>query len=282
MKIQITICFTNDYKEGDDVNKPCRLWSPIVFAELKNPRYLNREVVYSLDGGAYRLEDIKIKMRDSWTRAQGNMLEAEFKLEVLTLLENGPGNIKFFSRNEILRDRMPRTEMSGPSDQTGLDLITDVQSLQWDADLLKDTIKINVNIAYMVLAVRTQIVEIMNQGDRTHYTKEPSDEEILYLMQAQILKAESDKIELKRKIQCFEKDIASLKNGINKAENRNLILNQQLSQDKKTINSLRALLEEKGSEGGKNRPIRKGWWWEEGDEAASAGGIIKRLFQNNT
>jgi len=239
----------------------------------------------------YQLEDLRIKIRDYASKKQGNALESVFALEILALLKNKPGSTKFFSRNERVRDRLLWSELQGQPNEAGLDLITDIQDLSWDGDLKGGALTMRIDMTYLVLAARKQVVNFAREeSDHENPQDHNKGEELLYLLQAEIIKAEGEKLELRRKIHCFEKDIQSLKKGIVKAESRNLALNEELAHRQRIIYNLKAQLENKKRMAGESPSLSRKYRQrlagytpgEEPLEGLGIGGIIKRLFQNNT
>ncbi|MEQ8176216.1 MAG: hypothetical protein ABRQ26_14245 [Syntrophomonadaceae bacterium] len=273
-------------KEGAGLEKSCRIWSPVVYAELTEPRTWKGTLTYALEDPPGRMEDIKIKARNCMARLQGKHIEVEIACEILTLLENSHGQMRLFTRREVLKERLSRDAFSAWPDNHDQELMVNIQRLSWDGELKEKEIRINLLVFYSVMIMRYEIVKVPLEASEQVAAGPPEVQELLNQLQSEIIQAEGDKMELKRKLYRYEKDIQSLKKGINRAESRNLTLNEELSRNRQIIEELKTSRYEGDkrerhrfgrSEKGRGYPA----WNEEQDESLSLGGLIKRLFQNN-
>jgi len=269
------------------LEKSCRIWSPVVYAELTEARTWKGTFAYTLEDPPGRMEDIKIKARHCKARLQGKHVEVEIACEILTLLENAGGQMRLFTRREVLKERLPQDAFSAWPDNPDQEFVIHIQKLAWDGELKERAIHVNLYVHYSVMIMCHEIVKVPLEASDRVAAAPPDLQGLLNQLRNEIIQAEADKMELKRKLYRYEKDIQSLKRGINRAEGRNLTLNEELSRNHKIIEELKSGLhyDHRRRESRKLDYPGKGpaspAWTEEHDESMRLGGLIKRLFQNN-
>lgn len=268
------------------MEKSYRLWSPVVCAELIEPRTWKGEFSYILEEAPGRMDEIKIKPRKYSARLQGKHVEVEIACEILTLLENPHGKMRLFTRRESLRERISKDAFTAWPENPEIEFVVNLHKLSWDGELKERVIRLHIIIVYSVMITRNEIVKVPLESTVEKVIVPEDAQDLLRQLQSEIIQAEAAKMELKRRIHIYEKDILSLKRGINRAEIRNLNLHEELSRNRKIIDELsRSLHDREKSIGhslykpgpGQEGPTRP----EETEEAISLGGLVKRLFQNN-
>ncbi|HWP98209.1 MAG TPA: hypothetical protein VN426_15285 [Syntrophomonadaceae bacterium] len=270
------------------MEKACRIWSPVVMAELKSPQEITAEKVFTLEEQPSRMEELKVRLRSYSAHRQGRAIEAEFNIEVISLLENEQGIMRLFSRQETFRDRLSAEQFTGSLEDTRADLILDVQDMSWSGEIRRAEILMHFAFSYSILAVRPQPVTVLQESQESQDTLALDEMELLHELQLEIVKAEGEKLELKRKIRCYETDIQSLRRGVSKAERRNQSLYREVHEHQEVIEQLRRALGHKEAslsryQKEKLDSINPGFAPSiiNHEENASFGGIIKRLFQNS-
>lgn len=274
-------------KVGAGLEKSCRIWSPVVYAELTEPGTWRGTFTYALEDPPGRMEEIKIKARQGIARLQGKHIEVEIDCEILTLLESPNGQMRLFSRREALKERLPRDAFSAWPKHPDQEYVVNIHRLSWDGELKEKKIHINLLVYYVVLIIRYEIVKVPLEASDRISTGQLEVSELLNQLRSEIIQAEAEKMELKRKLYRYEKDILSLKKGISRAEGRNLILNEELSRNRQIIEELKTGRYNVDRRRERRRPHYSekapGYpaWAQKHDESVSLGGLIKRLFQNN-
>lgn len=270
------------------MEKSCRIWSPVIMAELESPRELAGNKSYILESEPSRLEDLKVRIRNYSVQRQGRAIEVQFNIDVLALLETDARVMQLFSRQEILRDRLTSREFRGNPEDKKLDLILDLRDVNWNGELKGKEIMLGMHVIYHLLATRPQAVNVLGEEQEDSHPAVPTDSDLLQQLQAEIIQTEGEKLELKRKIHLYETDIRSLKHGVSKAESRNRSLYNEVHQYQQVVDQMRRALMDR--EASLNRYQQQARMQSNHDmitsslsreENLSLGGIIKRLFQNN-
>lgn len=269
------------------MEKSCRLWSPVVYAELSEPRTWKGEFFYTLEETPGRMDEIKIKPRRCSARLQGKHVEVEIACEILTLLESPHGQMRLFTRGENLRERIARDAFSAWPENPECEFVVNLHRLSWDGELKGREIHLNIIIFYSVMIIRNEVVKVPLESTNEVVIVPEDAQDLLNQLQGEIIQAEAAKMELKRRIHIYERDIQSLKRGIYRAQIRNLDLNEELSRNRKIIEELSGSLKDKERSRERRLPKHSGQrqdipiWPQESEESLKLGGLIKRLFQNN-
>lgn len=269
------------------MEKSCRIWSPVIYAELKEPRTWKGTFTYPLEDPYCRMEDMKIKPGKCKARLQGKHIEVEIACENLTLLESTSGQMRLITRRETMRERLPREAFTTWPDNPDQEFLISIQKLFWDGELKEKKVQVSLYIHYLVMVMCQEIVQVQLPSSDQEAAGPLDVEELFNQLRSEIIQAEADKMELKRKIHRYEKDLQSLRRGINRAESRTMILSEELSRNRKMIEELRTgqFYRNQQQEGRRLEKSKRGRdyrdWSEEHDEPVKLGGLIKRLFQNN-
>jgi len=222
------------------------IWSPVVLAELSNPRSFKNQQVYLLDEQFRSMEDLRVKLRGYIVRKQGNALETLFKLEFFCLLEDMEGKMQLIKKEESLRDRVLLQEFDHNVDfdkEPRVDFIGDIKEITWQGGLDGSQLHVMLVIDYILMAIRQQVVRLLEQ--EAAELKNGGFQRGPHEVQAESARVEDKNLELRRQLRFYEKNIASLKKGIKKAESRNALLNRESQQYQALIEELRRAVQEK-------------------------------------
>lgn len=220
------------------------IWSPVVVAQLKNPRRVKEQVVYTIDKIYRSMDDLKIKVKYTEIKIQGQVLEACIKLDILCLLEDVAGEMELVAREETVRDRIPLVDLDSSLDKgQQTDFIVNILDLYWEGEVRGYEICVTYFMDYMIIATREQVVKLV---EREQEVREKSSlNEVLHQIEEEIAKVEEENWNLRRRIFFYERDISSLKKGIRKAENRNTALNKEINHYQKIVEELQNAIKEK-------------------------------------
>lgn len=214
------------------------LWSPVIIASLSVPHKCRQESRYPVGPLYKRLEDIKIKIRDARTEPKGKSLETRVKLEIIILLEDLDGKMALFSRPEIIKQQLSLGELDQPVrvDEEEPGYITRIHDLSWDGGLQDNDVIINYSLSYIIFAVREQVVKLYAEDEIDYSRVERDCDRQAYRGEA-AAENESDE-NWKKKIFLYERDILSLQHAVKKAEERNAVLNRELTGTQQLLHKL--------------------------------------------
>lgn len=221
------------------MNQDISLWTPVVEGSLAIPHTCRKECSFTVGQSCKRIEDIKVRIRNIQTEPHGKYLETIIRLEIVVLLEEYDGRTVLVSRPEIIKERLSFAEFDrapATAEQvTGY--ITKIKELNWDGDQQADHVTISYSLSYMVLAVREQLVRLYAENEVNQLEIEPV--EAVRVPARETTHLEEVNAELKHRLFLYEKDILGLRRAIKKTEERNAILNRELSGIQKLVQTLR-------------------------------------------
>lgn len=259
------------------------IWTPVIASRLM-AQHINEEKKYETDKIYKSVEDLKIKIKELQVNLQGQSLEARIRIDILCLLEDLLGTMHLFTRAETIRQRISLLEFDTPLDRDkDYNYIMDVYKLEGQGELVGKEIRVNCFIDYVIMAVREQVVRLTkaDEGD----TDTPSLENILSKLREEVARVNMEKEELRRKNFLYERDIASLKKGIRKAERQNTKLDKEIGYYQQLVEQLREAVAEKEM---RLNGIQNNYYPGNGEALTrpkesdiSLGSRIKRMFSNN-
>lgn len=221
------------------------VWSPVVIAELKNPRRYQREVLYQIDRGYSSMEDLRIKIKSSEAYIQGKSVETKIKMEVLFLVRDGTGHLELITREEIVRDRTPLVGFSNSlNNHREAKFIININKISWEGGLIGRQLNAAYFIEYVLLAVKEQVVRLF-ANETTEDAQREALSAILHQLEEELDLVMEEKEELNNKIFFYERNINSLKQGFCKLENRNAALSRELNSYQEQLEQLQKQIYEK-------------------------------------
>lgn len=221
------------------------IWSPVIIAELKKPRFYNKQVNYQIDKAYSSLDDIRIKIKSSAANIQGKAVETQIKLEILFLVRDGMGRLELITREEIVRDRIPLIGFSSSlNNHREAKFIIDISNISWEGGLEGRQLKAAYFIEYALLAVKEQIVRLFADESAGGAEREPLSD-ILHKLEEELAMVVEEKDKLHNKIFYYERNFNSLKKGFDKLENRNAVLNRELYSYQEQLEQLQKQIYEK-------------------------------------
>jgi len=275
---------------GANLAQACSIWSPVIIAELTNPRKVNKQIVYAVDKVFYSMEDIKIKIKNSEIKKQGQAVEINIKLDIICLLADITGHMHLINREEIVKERIPLIDFNNILDtEKQTEFRVNIINLNWEGELSRHDIKIALFLDYMIIATREQIVRL-SRGEEGEDKRETLNE-VLRKIEEEIAHMEKDNQILRRKVFFYERNISSLKRGIRKVENRNAILNREVKNYQEILEKLQtAIRENDRSVNVENNDFKNfnnenydtnSQKFEEDNFTLNLGSRIKRMFLNS-
>jgi hypothetical protein len=140
------------------------IWSPVVIAELKNPRFYRKQVVYQINKECSSLEDLRIKIKSSEAYIQGKAVDTKITLEILFLVRNETGHMELITREETVRDRTPLVGFSHLlENHREARFIIHINKITWEGGLTGRQLNAAYLIEYALLAVKEQVVRLFAQ-----------------------------------------------------------------------------------------------------------------------
>lgn len=213
------------------------IWSPVIIAELKNPRKYHNQVTYQI-GDAYKaMDDLRIKIKRTDVKIQGKAVVTTISLDILFLVQDETGHMRLIAREEIIRDRVPLVDFQ-PSfnSEKKSSVLIDIKNIHWEGGLAGCQLRADYFIEYVLLAIKEQVVKLF--ADENGGIKQEAWSDILHRLEEELIRVIEEKKELDRRVYFYERDIKSLKIGINKLQNRNALINSELLQYRLQIEQL--------------------------------------------
>lgn len=218
------------------------IWSPVILASLSSPRLFEQQISYEMDGRYKRLKEIRLRVRKKKLSSLGRSIEVLFVIDLLCVVEDSAGKSQVISREEQLKDRVLMVEFDRHFNmEAGLINIIDVLGLYWDGDLSSKTLRINCYLSYNLMIAREKIIKISDPENERSNVEDDYIEQI----KQDAVRLGHENEQLCRQAVFYEKDIISLKRGIQKAERRCAILNREKSQYQTAVEQLKEDLNSK-------------------------------------
>jgi len=220
------------------------IWSPVIIAQLKNPQTVKEQVSYTVDKIFKSMEELKVKVKYTEIKIQGQTVEAQIKLDILCLLRDITGTMELITREETVREKIPLMSFNNPiGSEKQTSFVIDILNLYWEGEIRDYEICVAYFLDYMIIAIREQAVRITEEKQQD--LESNSLREVLHQLEREVARVEKENYDLRRRLFLYERDISSLKKGIRKAENRSAVLNRELSYYQKAFEELQASSEEK-------------------------------------
>lgn len=220
------------------------IWSPVVVAQLPYPYRLKELCTYTLDRVYKSVEDLKIKVKQTITRFQGQAVEAQISLDILCLVEDLAGELCLIAREATIKNRIPILDFEPPLDPNQrIKFVVDIVETTCQGEMDGHELQVFIFIDYLLMATCEQVVKLSTEGENASSTD--SMEEALSRLSAEINRIEGENQSLRRRIYLYERDIMSLKKGISKAERRNTGLNRELGRYRQLAEELQESIRER-------------------------------------
>ncbi len=259
------------------------IWTPVVIGRLKSPQRIKEEKVYAIEKAYKSIEDLKVKVRHCRVQPQGQAIEAWLKLDILSLVEDLLGGMHLITREETVRERIVLTDFDNYIDKSGdIKYIVNILNVTSYGELKGQTLKIAYFIDLMIIATCEQVVNL-SSADEVEPAHD-SLQDVLTKLRLEVQQVEEEKEELRRKIFFYERDISSLKKGLQKAENKNAALNKEVEQYNQIVEQLRVAIRDKELRLNRYENVYYNRDYEEGkdeDMTHTLGSRIKRMFASN-
>ncbi len=265
------------------MNRICRLWSPVILAELIRPHVVYSNFELALNKPYISLEDTKIKVLSVEAKHIGSFIELEIRLQLLCLLEDNMG-LELISSEELIRERIQPDEFSSQEWlQQRTELVVTINDYDYHGVLSQDKVELFYNIELMLRVTQDRVVTVSveeqkNEQEVAHYKS------LLQELQAKIIEVEGEKAALRNKMRSQEKNLNGVKQGLSKIERNNMALIKEVEVCNTLIMDLRGKLERQQKKPNENISNRGNASMLEIDQKINrlaAGQVIKRIFQNN-
>lgn len=260
------------------------IWSPVVVGQLRNPRQYKGEAHLPLHKLHRSVEDLKIKVRNLAVAVMGMAVEARMDIEILCLVADGQGELQLIKHVETIRERIPLLEFNEAFMPEGDNhFFLQIKNLAWEGDMPGgQEVRIAYFIDYTVMATREQVVVL--RSAEAGEVKGESLHEALRKLEEEVARVQLENQELHRQIFYHVRNISSLKKGLQKAENRNALLNRELDQYRQLTEKLQQKLARDTKSSARHpeafpAPRQLHPQAEEAD--ASLGSRIKKLYLNS-
>lgn len=207
------------------------IWAPVIMGKLYEPRVINLDKSYPLGEGLNRIEDLKIKLREYEAGVYGTSIAVKMKADILCLVERGNG-IQLKTWQEVINDNIALGAFAyeGKKEE---EIQAHIKILDFSVrgEEISGEIHVGIHIIYTVFITSYREVRIAEAGEENG---DDWQEECFYPdMAGKIERLSAENYHLKQRLFMYEQDIKSLKQGIKKAERRNIELKEQLNNYKK-------------------------------------------------
>ncbi|SHG42019.1 hypothetical protein SAMN02745221_00156 [Thermosyntropha lipolytica DSM 11003] len=203
------------------------IWVPVIRGKLHEPRVITLDKSYILEESGCRIEDIKIKLRESEARVYGGNIGVNIKADILCLVEKGE-KVQLKTWQEIINDNLALTAFAYAGEK-GEEINARMKILSFSLKGEEVNSKINVQIQIIYTVFLTSYQEVKIEGVEMRDEEDFRKEWLLPDWIEQIDRLTEENYYLKQKLFMYEQDIKSLKQGIKKAEKRNMELKEQLN-----------------------------------------------------
>lgn len=218
------------------------VWSPVIVAGLEHSRLYQCQSIYPLDNRYRRIENIKVRIKSHQAKVLGKSAELRVNLELICLLEDYRHQPCAIRKEEIFKDRVLLKEFKPvPDNPLELNYIADIEDLSWDADLKEENLIISYNLAYNLLATREQIVPIQAADEKSLDIE--SEASLPDNGRLEQISMENDK--LRKQMYLYERDLGSLKRGLQKAQFHNNSMSKELNSYKQLVEELQEAVRRK-------------------------------------
>ncbi|NLJ72121.1 MAG: hypothetical protein GX333_03785 [Syntrophomonadaceae bacterium] len=259
------------------MGKAYSIWTPVVIGRLKSPHRINREKVFTVDKNYKAMEDIIVKIKECQVTAYGQNIELLIKLDILCLLEDINGRLNLTVKQETIRENLNLADFDNYIEENlEIKYILDTKKISSYGELTGNGLKVIYFLEIAIIATSEQIIRISLADEMEIDEAEVSWQSLINGLQAELELMAAEKIELKRKLFLYERNIFSLKKGLLKAENRNVTLNQEINNYLDIIEQLKEAIKEKEQDLSHSKNLYYKEEYTEND--ASLGSRIKKMF----
>jgi len=260
------------------------IWAPVVVSSLFSCYEVQEIKSYVLEQPYKRLESVKAKIFDTRIRYRGRSIEIVLSIDILALFADPGERFKIFKTQDQIELRISVQEfkypLADPPDR--LNFIADIQQFDWEGEVIRAELFLTFFIKLDVIVTRQQQVPILINSEATAASAQDNNYPEKEDLEKRLLKLVQENSELQRKIYIYEKDLMSLRRGIQKAERRSFRLNRENNEYRKQILELQEELQKQKNlilkytsldNSKKNLPERENDW--------NIRKRIKYLFLNN-
>lgn len=219
------------------------IWTPVIISNLAH-RKPRQPVILPIEQMFKTVEDVKLKTRQVEAGMHNKVVQLAISLDILCLIRDKYGNLQLVSREEKLLQRIPPQKFSPPFPcEQGLDFVVSVTSLEWEAELTGQALRIDYGLEYRIMVLQNQAVIL--SPDATGKARADQSHEAIRQLEEEIGHIQGEREDLQQKLFYYERDIANLKRGIYKTESRNAALNREVTQYQKLVQQLQETVYEK-------------------------------------
>ncbi|HHV15815.1 MAG TPA: hypothetical protein GXX58_04485 [Gelria sp.] len=265
------------------------IWSSVIMAQLKTPRYLDQEYSYPCERYHRTLDDLRVKIKQSEVFPRGQAVEVQVTVDILCLLEDVQGSMHLLKQEETIKERVSYNDFNQTLErQDSLHFVINIKDISCDGGLSRGEIRVRLLIEYNLIATREQVVRLWT-GEQGELSQQ-SLNQLFERLEEEVTRLTGENRELHRKIYFYQRDISSMKRSIRKLEKRNAGLLKEVKYREQESEELRQSLQEKEARIYRLQHYSGSWSnSNEADEplkelptAESGLGVrIKRLFLNN-
>lgn len=219
------------------------IWAPVVISNLFSCYEVQEIKKYVLEQPYKHIENVKVKIYDTYIKHRGRSIEILLYIDILALVANPKERVKIFKTQDQIELRISVQEFRYPlGDFNKLNFVTDIQKFEWEGEIIQSELILNFFIKLDVIVTREQQIPIPVNSEITaagQDNKSPEKEDL----ENRLLKLVQENSELHKKLYIYEKDLLSLRRGIQKAERRSFGLNRENIEYKKRIIELQEELQ---------------------------------------
>lgn len=262
--------------------KTYSIWTPVVIGRLKSPHRIKSEKLINIDKVYKSIEELKIKVKEYQLSKQGQALELSVRLDILCLLEDLLGSMHLTVKEEIVKEKIRLDDFDNYIDSNkDIKYIVNTIDVGTYGELNGEKIKVAFYLDVTVIATNEQIISLSLAEEIELEPENESLQAVLNKLQLEVQEIEAEKVELRRKLFIYERDISSLKKGLLKAENRNASLNKELEEYHKIVNQLREAIKDKELRLNRYENVYYSQDYAENYDTNSLGSRIKKMFMSN-
>ncbi len=230
-----------------------KIWSPVILAELDPPRSIEFKRYYQLQQSYHAIADLRVKVQSCEAISHGKHVESLISVVILALMLSENGEPELLSFNDLFKEWLS-VDMFDPPIPFKLDtaMIVEVDRISCEGELKECTLEVRLNLAYTVLAVQNEAIELSPPLDLDPTFPDPEPYypgmailETISKLENEVQRLAQDNSALNQRIILYEKNLGLLKNAVRKAEGRSQELFHELLQSRRSAQALQEKLAKK-------------------------------------
>ncbi len=222
-----------------------KIWLPVILAQLRPGHMLAIDRSYRLDKDYNAIEDLKIKIEGSEATGHGKYVECLICFQVLALLQQSDGKRELVCYHDELKKWLPAHRFDPPLHfKLQSDMVVQVEEVACEGELAIDALKIQARANYTILLTQHQTLtlgadfrEDPTAGSAGHYPSQAILDTI-HGLEDEIRRLSQDNNDLGYRLMLYEKNLASLRVALRRAEDRSHSLQGELSRSSQLIQTL--------------------------------------------